>query len=111
MDLSKAFEILHVDPELNSPEEVMSACGLILRTEEMDSAMRDTLRACFECGPIWDGDLPSKTGRDSLVELGFVQGVVVSGEEGYNACTYMGARAYRLLKARGPRLKQVSSRG
>lgn len=29
----------------------------------------DTLVALVEQGPLWDGDLPSKTGRDCLIEL------------------------------------------
>lgn len=96
--LSELFDVLHVGLELNTAEEIRSACGLILRTEELSSAARVTLRACYNLGPVWDGDLPSKIGRDELEDLGMVQGVVVKGEEGYNACTYMGARAYRLLE-------------
>lgn len=96
--LHELFDVLHVGLELNTAEEIRSACGLILRTEELTSAARDTLRACYDLGPVWDGDLPSKSGRDELEDLGMVQGVVVKGEEGYNACTYMGARAYRLLE-------------
>lgn len=39
----------------------------------MTSATRDTLRCLFLKGPTWDGDLPSKTGRDALVERGMAE--------------------------------------
>ena len=39
--------------------------GMIMRGAELD-----TLIALVEQGPLWDGDLPSKTGRDCLIERG-----------------------------------------
>ncbi len=35
----------------------------------MSSAAHDTLRCLFFHGPTWDGDVPSKSGRDELVDL------------------------------------------
>jgi hypothetical protein len=97
--LSKLFEALHVSLELSTLEEVVRACKLIMEVECMGSASRDVLQATYTHGPLFDGDLPSKLGRDKLVELGYVVRVVVKGEEGLNACTYTGADAYRLIKA------------
>lgn len=54
----------------------------------------DTL---VECGPLWDGDLPSKTGRDALIAQGLAIRVVVKGEDGWQAATYAGRDAYRAL--------------
>lgn len=50
----------------------------------------DTLRACHDEGPLFDGDLPSKTDRNDLLECGAVEKVVVKGESGLNACTHFG---------------------
>lgn len=38
----------------------------------MSSAAREVLRCLFFHGPTWDGDVPSKSGRDELVDLGLV---------------------------------------
>jgi hypothetical protein len=45
----------------------------------MRGAELDTLIALVEHGPLWDGDLPSKTGRDCLIERGLAVRVVLSG--------------------------------
>jgi hypothetical protein len=63
----------------------------------MTGAETDTLIALVECGPLWDGDVPSKTGRDSLLEQGLAVRVVVKGEDGWQAATYAGRDAYKAL--------------
>lgn len=55
----------------------------------------DTLVALVERGPLGDGDVPSKTGRNVLCEMGLACRIVVNGEDGYQAATYAGAAAYR----------------
>lgn len=49
--------------------------------------------------PLFDGDVPSKSGRNSLLEKGYIAKVVVKGEDGFNACTHKGMWAHRLLEA------------
>jgi hypothetical protein len=66
----------------------------------LSSAGETTLRACHTHGPLEDGDVPSKSGRDDLLNNGFVAKVVVRGEQGYNACTYKGHLALRVLNAK-----------
>jgi hypothetical protein len=63
----------------------------------MSGAEIDTLIALVECGPLWDGDVPSKAGRDSLIAQGFAVRVVVKGEDGWQAATYAGRDAYKAL--------------
>lgn len=92
------LEVLHEDVELSTESELKKALLLILRAQAETSGEYDTLKACFTYGPLYDGDIPSKTARDYLMEDDFIVKVVNSGEEGYNACTYKGARLYRLLK-------------
>lgn len=55
----------------------------------------DTLVALVEHGPLWDGDVPSKSGRDKLITAGLAIRVVVKGEDGYTAATYQGRDAYK----------------
>lgn len=58
---------------------------------------KDTLVALVEAGPLWDGDVPSKAGRDALIERGLAVRVVVRLEDGFTAATYAGRDAYREL--------------
>ena len=97
--LKQLLDALHETPETSSAEEIKDACELIIRVQAMDGGERDTLRAAFRGGPLLSGDLPSKTGRDSLVAEGFMVQVVVKGEDGFNACTHKGAWAHRLIEA------------
>jgi hypothetical protein len=63
----------------------------------MTGAELDTLVALVECGPLWDGDVPSKSGRDCLIDAGLAVRVVVAGQDDYTAATYAGRDAYRRL--------------
>lgn len=63
----------------------------------MTGAEKDTLIALVEQGPLWDGDVPSKTGRDALIAQGLAVRVVVNGEDGWQAATYAGRDAYKAL--------------
>jgi hypothetical protein len=67
----------------------------------MRGACIDTLVALVEQGPLWDGDVPSKSGRDELIDQGLAQRVIVKGEDGYTAATYAGCDAYK-DRFRGP---------
>lgn len=66
---------------------------------ELNGAQIDTLIALVERGPLWDGDVPSKRGRDELIDAGLAVRVVVSGEDGFTAATYQGRDAYNALYA------------
>lgn len=62
---------------------------------ELSGKCIDTLVALIENGPLWDGDVPSKSGRDELCGLGLAARIVVKGADGYQAATLAGAAAYR----------------
>lgn len=97
--------VLHQPPDISDDEELRWAIDLIVRVERMTGGERDTLLCAFDKGPLWDGDVPSKHARNQLVDEGFMARVVVRGEDGFNACTYKGAWAARLLKALAPKEK------
>lgn len=61
----------------------------------MTGAEIDTLVALVERGPLWDGDVPSKAGRDDLILSGFAVRIVMAGADGYTAATYAGRDAYK----------------
>jgi hypothetical protein len=99
MNLNKLFDTLHVNVDYFNAEEIKEACEMIIRVQAMTGDEQDVINSAFKTGPLWDGDVPSKSGRDTLLWDGFISKVVVKGEEGYNALTYKGSSAYRLLKA------------
>ena len=97
--LKQLLDALYESTDLSSAEELKNACELIIEVQAMDGAERDCVRAAYQRGPLFDGDVPSKSGRNSLLEKGYMAKVVVKGEDGYNACTHKGAWAHRLLEA------------
>jgi hypothetical protein len=64
---------------------------------DLNSAERDTLRALVERGPVYDGDLPSKTGRDSLLANGLAVQVAHQGEDGFQAATLEGLELWKAV--------------
>ena len=99
MSIKKLLSAIHSDLSLDSVEEIKANIELIARVQEMSSGERETIKAAFNHGPLYDGDVPSKSSRDTLVKDGFIAKVVVRGEDGFNACTYKGRWAYRILNA------------
>lgn len=85
--------------DLSSKSELLEAIDLADLALRMGPGHRDTLRACHDAGPLWDGDVPSKAHRDDLLEVGAIAKVVVRGEEGFNACTYRGRSLLKALEA------------
>jgi hypothetical protein len=97
--LKELLNAVHEDESTSSDGDLAWATKLICRVQAMDSGERDTIRAAFRIGPLEDGDVPSKASRDALLAEGMITKVVVRGQDGFNACTYRGAAAYRLLEA------------
>lgn len=97
--LKELLDVLHESVDLSTDKELAWAVRLIVRVQTMNSGERDTICGVYLDGPLFDGDVPSKAARDSLVNEGMISRIVVKGEEGFNACTYLGSCAYRLIDA------------
>lgn len=64
--------------------------------EGLSGAAKDTLIGLCRRGPLWDGDVPSKNGRDELLDKAMAAKIVLKNcEDGYQAATYLGAHVYR----------------
>ena len=98
VSIKHLLDVVHVGLDFDSDRRIAEAIKFINTVQQLDPSAKEVLKGCFEQGPLHDGDVPSKTGRDELLNLGFVAKVTVKSEEGFNACTYLGARAYRLIK-------------
>ena len=60
----------------------------------LDKRLHGQLRQLVN-GPVWDGDVISKSDRGELFELGLAIRVCHKGEQGYTGATYF---AYSVLK-------------
>lgn len=85
--------------ELSTDKEIRDAVKLILLAEDARKNAFDTLICLFKYGPVYDGDVPSKSERDWLVNNGLAAKVIYKGEDGYQALTYKGSKCYRLILA------------
>lgn len=99
----QAFLDLFDRPDLMTESELQHELKAHLDAQKLSSAALDTLRALLERGPLGDGDVPSKSGRDELLEIGAAEKIVVNGEDGYQAATYYGRDVYQhtLLDSEG----------
>ncbi|RYY67678.1 MAG: hypothetical protein EOO12_00025 [Chitinophagaceae bacterium] len=58
--------------------------------------LHEALYQLHNNGPVWDGDVVSKTYRSDLLDIGACAKVIVKRQEGFNACTYLGRRLLRI---------------
>lgn len=88
--LTKALRIFRREPHGTIRQAFAQNAWL-----DLDGAERDTLRALVERGPVFDGDLPSKTGRDSLIANGLAVRVAHLCEDGFQAATLEGLELWK----------------
>lgn len=103
LDINTIGELLmggDYDLRLCTKAEGAYALGVLKDVLMMDSCQRDTIKAAYEHGPLFDGDVPSADSRNTLMDGDYIAKVIVQGEDGYNACTYKGALAYKLIEER-----------
>ena len=60
----------------------------------LTAIQREMLRQLVEKGPVWDGDVCSKTARGALFDLGLASRAIVKGESGYTVANYRGHAVY-----------------
>jgi len=53
---------------------------------KLNGAELDTLVALMRSGPLWDGDVPSKSARDTLLDLELCSKIIVSGRAMPSVC-------------------------
>jgi hypothetical protein len=88
---------LHERPDLSDNEENIQLVRMI------DFAVRhpglvEQLAQLYTYGPLFDGDVISKSDRDDLLSIGACTKVCVRGEDGFNACSYFGSDLLRVYQ-------------
>jgi hypothetical protein len=92
-------------------KEMIAACAKIISTtnqcepeydvavfalsQALSGQQKDALTQLVEKGPLYDGDLISKSARTDLLEMGLISKAIVKGEEGYQVANYHGFAVHR----------------
>lgn len=79
--------------DADTQETIAWDCFNLLYGDEQEALMK-----CYEEGPLYDGDWPSKEARDSLFGFGLIEPVIVSGEDGYWAVVNPGNDLCKVAK-------------
>ena len=58
---------------------------------------REVLEQLVMHGPVYDGDIVSKSKRDDLMDLGLAQRVCVKGEQGFTGANYVGWQVHKAM--------------
>lgn len=87
-------QLEHAIRKMEASDEGYFAFGAIA-WDAMSNGMRDQLKQLLFQGPVWDGNVISKSDRDDLIDLRLATRCCFLGEQGYTAATYM---AYSVFK-------------
>lgn len=63
--------------------------------ESLDSGEREVLNQLLHTGPVWDGNIISKSSRDTLLDYGLAVRCCFMGEDGYTAASYEGLSVFK----------------
>lgn len=66
----------------------------------LSSTQREQLNQLLHQGPVWDGNVISKSARDDLIDFGLATRCCFMGEDGYTAATYPAVTVFRAGKAK-----------
>lgn len=96
-DLTKGerTRIMDTESEIVYENKVANIARMFEDSQRQYGGAIDTLISLVENGPLFDGDVPSKRGRNELIELGLSTRIVVKGEDGQNAATHLGYAVYK----------------
>lgn len=94
--------------ELDLPPEYKA--NMVVVEDSLSLSVSDTLLGMYVSGPLFDGDVPSKEQRDTLLKKGYCNKVIVVGHYGYNACNYAGARLLECITTFSPGVRKIKNR-
>jgi len=100
--IEKAWTGEWLGPITNDPTEFpedMYQLTVKKIAESLISVEKTTLHALLSDGPLFDGDVPSKIGRDLLIDKDLAVKVIVKGSDGYQVATYLGRDVFKYLKS------------
>ena len=87
---------------LNAEDSTQEAfdCAAFAAWHSLDGGQKEVLRQLLFNGPVWDGDICSKSARDDLIDFTLAVRCCFKGEQGHTAASY---RAYTIWHAGNPK--------
>lgn len=73
----------------------------------LSSAQREQLNQLLHQGPVWDGNVLSKSARSDLIAFGLATRCCYMGEDGYTAATYAALTVFKAGRAQPFKTKQA----
>jgi len=67
--------------------------------DALSSGQREQLNQLLHQGPVWDGNVISKSCRDDLIDFGLATRCCFMGEQGYTAASYRALTVWKAGKA------------
>ncbi|HVJ31647.1 MAG TPA: hypothetical protein VND94_00915 [Terriglobia bacterium] len=95
-DVMKAAIKLMAKSGTGSPEYQLATFVI---EKLLPAGLRDVLGQLVKHGPVYDGDCMSKSGRDTLFDLGLASRAIIKGESGYSVANYHGDMVFRAITA------------
>ncbi|QQV92297.1 hypothetical protein MOC16_gp134 [Klebsiella phage vB_KpM_FBKp24] len=97
--LNTIIEICNLDNEEESDlayaAELEKTVTMLLERKDVGHVI-GTMNQLIVDGPVYDGDILSKSGRDFLLMEDYAAKVVVKNEQGFTAMNYKGYHLHRL---------------
>jgi len=98
-NIAAIFEALYFTPEHEDSDDITYHLDLIMLAQKAQKHAYDTLTALYKRGPLEDGYVPSKSERDWLLEKGLAAKIIIKGEDGNQALTYLGRDVLKVIDA------------
>ena len=100
---------LMTDNEFQYEATVQNVAKTMVGMEVINSHALAVLDALIETykGPLQDGDIPSKSGRDQLIELGLAVRVIHDRADGCTSATYFGRDVYKYIHGKSATLEEA----
>ena len=82
--------------------------GYALCWDALTTSEREVLNQLLHTGPVWDGNVISKSDRNTLIRIGLAVRCCFKGEAGYTAASYAGLGVFKAGKAKPFKIKAGS---
>lgn len=98
--IRRALELMESDDQYGA--------GYALCWDALSSGEREVLNQLLHTGPVWDGNVISKSDRNTLIRIGLAVRCCFKGEDGYTAASYAGLGVFKAGKAQPFKVKAGS---
>ena len=95
------WQILFLGSEASkysTEDEIEHALKALNIAANLSGNAKEVLKQLVRTGPVWDGDVVSKSGRDECLNHRIINKILVGGEQGYQAVNYFGYSVFKIVQ-------------